>query len=303
MDTAENIKKNNQETEASPHRVKLLSYLPVKERQIELAGIPTTYLEGGEGAALVLLHGPGESVVWWMRVIPDLVSNYRVIIPDLPGHGSSGLPDGKLENVSILNWLNALIENLSLQQPVLIGHVVGGAIAARYAVAHPDKLQQLILVDSLGLASFRPAPMFAFELFRFMMNPTEKNYLRFLPQCMYDINVLKKGMGEHWQPFIDYNLACAKKPEVKAAAKSLMGNFSGKIPGKELEKIKIPVTLIWGRHDRANKLKLATQASKKFGWPLHIIEDTRDDPKLEKPVSFVKAVQSSIAEPVEEKLA
>jgi pimeloyl-ACP methyl ester carboxylesterase len=292
---------NNGQKEADVYRSKLIADLPVNEHQLVAGEIPTAYLEGGQDTPfLVLLHGPGESAVWWMRVIPNLVKKFKVIVPDLPGHGSSGSPGEKLNKKTVLDWLDELLHKTCTKPPVLVGHVVGGAIAARYAIQHGKKLKQLILVDSLGLSSFRPAPRFAFELFRFMLSPTEKSYLRFLPQCMYDVNALSRGMGKYWQPFLNYNLASAKNPGKKSAAKGIMSAMSGKIPQDELEKINIPVTLIWGRHDKANRLKVAMNASEKYGWPLHIIEDTRDDPKLEKPDAFVEAVQSSVAEPLVE---
>lgn len=297
METALN---NEARKEADVYRKKLLADLPVKEQHLKV-GIPTTYLEGGEGTPLVLLHGPGESAVWWMRVIPELVKKYKIIVPDLPGHGSSGSPGKKFSRETILDWLDEFLHKTCTKPPVLVGHVVGGAIAARYAIQQGKKLKQLVLVDSLGLSAFRPAPRFAFEFLRFMISPTEKSYLRFLPQCIYDMNELSRSMGKYWQPFLDYNLASAKNPEKKSAAKGIMSAMRGKIPDDELAKIHVPVTLIWGRHDKANRLKVAIKASEKYGWPLHIIEDTRDDPKLEKPDAFVEAVQSSVAEPLVEK--
>ena len=113
---------------------------------------------------------------------------------------------------------------------------------------------------------------------------------------MYNVNELSNDMGKYWQPFLDYNLDSAKNPEEKSAAKGIMSAMSEKIPGDELKKITVPVTLIWGRHDKANRLKVAIKASKKYGWPLQIIENTRDDPKLESPEAFVQAVQSSVGE-------
>ena len=296
------IKKNGQQREADEFRAKLVQDLPVAEKQMEVAGIPTTFLEGGEGTPLILLHGPGESALWWRQVIPELVKYHRVVAPDLPGHGASGLPAEKLNSEGVLRWLEALITKTCTQAPVLVGHVLGGAIAARLTIKAPEKPAHLILVDSLGLASFRPAPLFAFELFRFMMRPNEKSYLRFLPQCMYDVNELSRQMGELWKPFLAYNLACSRRPEGKKTMKHLMEKVgTPKIPDKELESIQIPVTLIWGRHDRANNLKIAFNASKKFGWPLHIIENSRDDPKLEQPKAFVNAIISSITEPLSDK--
>ena len=236
-----------------------------------------------------------------MRVIPGLVKNFKVIVPDLPGHGSSGSPGKKFKQETLLDWLDAFLHKTCSTPPVLIGHVVGGAIAVHYAIQHGKEVKQLILVDSLGLSAFLPAPRFALEFLRFMIKSTRKSQLRLLNQCMYDMNELRIGMGKHWQPFLDYNLASIKNPEKKSAAKGIMNAMGGKISDRELRKIKVPVTLIWGRYDKANRLKVAIKASEKFGWPLHIIEDTRDDPKLERPDAFVEAVRSSIASPVLEK--
>jgi hypothetical protein len=63
-----------------------LAGIPVTERRLELAGIQSAVLDGGEGPPVVLLHGPGESAVNWRWVNPALVETHRVIAPDLPAH-------------------------------------------------------------------------------------------------------------------------------------------------------------------------------------------------------------------------
>ena len=81
------------------YRKELLSDLPVKEQFLTIDGISTTYLEGGKGTPLVLLHGPGEPAVWWMRVIPGLVKNtgslyqiFRAMVhPDHPVKNLAGI--------------------------------------------------------------------------------------------------------------------------------------------------------------------------------------------------------------------
>ncbi|WP_317902645.1 alpha/beta fold hydrolase [Cerina litoralis] len=266
----------------------------MKEHQIRTGKFTTTYLEGGEGTPLVLLHGPGEPSVWWMRVIPGLVKDFKVIVPDLPGHGRSGSPGKKFTREIFIAWLHDFIQYTCNTPPVLIGHVVGGSLAAHYAIQHGNIVRQLILVDSLGLAPFRPAPRFAFEFLRFMVRSSKKNQLRLMDQCMYDVDKLDTVMGEKWQDFLDYNLASANDPEKKSAAKKIMGILSGKIPEYQLKQLAVPVSLIWGRHDKANSVKIAKKASEKYGWPLHIIEDSRDDPKLEQPEAFVEAVQAEL---------
>ena len=118
-------------------REQLLAELPVKERRLELAGVSTAVLEGGHGPPLLLLHGPGEFAALWARVIPNLVATHRVVAPDLPGHGASGLPDGPLDHERVSTWLGELIERTCATPPVVVGHLLGGAIAARFASERP----------------------------------------------------------------------------------------------------------------------------------------------------------------------
>ncbi len=270
---------------------KLLEDLPVEEHRMELAGISTAVLIGGEGPPMILLHGPGESSLWWMRVIPILVKTNRLIVPDLPGHGSSEVDSDRLEIDLVFTWLSELIDKTCSTSPILIGNILGGSIAARFCTNYGQQVQQLILVNSLGLGKFRPAPRFAFGLFRFMIWPTEKNFNRFFPHCMYDVDDLRNAMDEKWEPFVEYNLECARDKQRSDALQFLMKNLGiPKISDEKLKKIKVPTALIWGRHDKANKLKIAENARDKYGWPLHIIEETRDDPKLERPKAFVNAL-------------
>lgn len=288
-------KKFKKDPNKSSSRAQLLAEIPITERRLDLAGISTAILEGGEGPPVILLHGPGETAIWWMRVIPFLVKTNRVIVPDLPGHGSSRVDSDKLDADLVFNWVTELIEQTCPSPPVLVGNILGGSIATRYAVDHGDHIDLLVLVNSLGLGKFRPSPSFAFGLFRFMIWPTEKNFNRFFPHCIYDVDDLQNRMGEKWKPFVEYNLECANDKELGDALQFLMKNLGiPKIPDTELEKIDVPTALIWGRYDKANKLKIAEAASKKFGWPLYIIEETRDDPKLERPEKFVDALKAVI---------
>lgn len=280
-------------------RAALLEDLPVTERRVNLAGVSTAILEGGSGPPLVLLHGPGESSLWWMRVVPDLVRTHRVVVPDLPGQGASGPGGEEAYTVAgMVSWLDALLEEtgcVGRSRPTLVGHVLGGAIAARFAVEEEDRIEGLVLVDSLGLAPFRPSIRFAFRLLAFSFRPTEGSYRRFLPHCMYDVEELREEMGADWEPFIEYNLECARSSETQAAVRALMRRFAlTPVPPEELEGITLPTTLIWGRHDRALRLEIAREASARYGWPLHVIEETRDDPKLERPEAFLEALRSAM---------
>ena len=170
-------------------REQLLARTPASERQLELAGISTSVLEGGEGRPIVLLHEQGSFAAHWMRVIPSLVETNRVIAPDLPGHGASEIGDGALDADRVLAWLSEVIEHTCASPPVLVGHMAGGSIAARFAVEHGDRLSALVLVDSFGLGKFRPAPRFALALVRSVGWKSERPS-GFLVSCNWIVGVV-----------------------------------------------------------------------------------------------------------------
>jgi pimeloyl-ACP methyl ester carboxylesterase len=66
------------------------------------------------------------------------------------------------------------------------------------------------------------------------------------------------------------------------------------IPPGELARIAVPTSLIWGRHDRQVRLELAEDASARYGWPLHVIEQAADDPAFEQPGAFLRALRATL---------
>jgi pimeloyl-ACP methyl ester carboxylesterase len=102
-------------------------------------------------------------------------------------------------------------------------------------------------------------------------------------------------MGEDWEPFLVYSLDQARTPSTKAAMRTLMKEVGVlPIPSEDLERITVPTILIWGRHDRAVRLRIAEDASARYGWPLHVIENAADDPKLEQPDAFLQTLYTAL---------
>jgi pimeloyl-ACP methyl ester carboxylesterase len=66
------------------------------------------------------------------------------------------------------------------------------------------------------------------------------------------------------------------------------------IPPDDLARIAVPTMLIWGRHDRANRLRIAQDASARHGWPLHVIENCADDPPRDQPLVFLEALRMAL---------
>ena len=276
-------------------RERLLAAVPLAERRLELAGVSTAVLEGGDGSPVVLLHGLGEFAAIWMRIIPDLARTHRVIAPDLPGDGASEAADATLTTSRLCEWLAELIERTCPSPPALVGRLSGGALAARFAVDHADRLSRLVLVDTYGLGRFRPAPRFAIAMVAFLARPTEHTGNRLMRQCMVDLDGVRQQLGEDWDAFEAYALDRARTPSVQAAGRSLMSQLGlPVIPPADLARIAVPTTLIWGRHDRQVRLQIAEATSARLGWTLQVIDNAADDPAFEQPAAFMAALNAAL---------
>jgi pimeloyl-ACP methyl ester carboxylesterase len=280
-------------------REKAIGALPVTDRRLDVAGIPTAMLEGGEGPPIVLVHGAGESGLHWMRVIPSLATTHRVLAPDLPAHGASGpLPGGAAAQT--VDWLAELIDSTCDVEPVVVGGTLGGAVAARVAAAYPDRLEGLVLVDALGLTAFTPEPRFGQALNGFLAQPGEQTHDDLWRVCTYDLDRVRTAMGEDWESMLVYNLDRIAAPQTMPGVGALMQEFGlHAIPAEELERIRVPTTLVWGRQDLATSLAVAEAASARYGWPLRVVEECADAPALEQPEALVAALRVALDHRVE----
>mmetsp|Transcript_15532 Transcript_15532/g.28163 ORF Transcript_15532/g.28163 Transcript_15532/m.28163 type:complete len:333 (-) Transcript_15532:25-1023(-) len=115
-------------------------------------------IEAGEGNVIVLLHGLGGGSAIYFKIMKILCSRFRVISVDLPGMGMSSRPDFDAEDEKsaeefFMNPLQRLFEALNLNHFILWGHSFGGFIAGLYACYYPTKVEKLILVSTVGVAS------------------------------------------------------------------------------------------------------------------------------------------------------
>lgn len=286
-------------TEPSPAtrlQQRLLSASSLTERHERLAGVSTAIFEGGDGPPMILLHGQGEFWAVWLKVFDDLIRTHRVVAVDLPGHGGSLEFDGKLDTTRLNDWLDELIDATCDRPPVLVGHLLGGAVAGRYTVAHGDRVARLVLVDSLGLGWYRPTLEFAIPMVRFMANPTAESRDRLFDKCFVDFDDVGEGFGELWDDLRDYALDRARTPENESALKTMMPRVGiPAISSSDLGSLTVPTILIHGRQDLQVPLKTAERASERYGWPLYVIEGAADDPAAEQPEAFIRALRSGLA--------
>ena len=271
-------------------RQRVLAGAPVTERRLDLAGVSTAVLEAGDGPPVVLLHGQGGWSGMWLPVLPGLTGR-RVVAPDLPGLGASTVPDGPPHAARVMAWLGALVERTCPEPPAVVGASLGASIAARFAIAHPDRLSRLVLVDAGGLGRFRPAPGVVLALVRFLARPGERSQRAFLRQVAVDPDRARALMGADAQA---YGLELARTPGVRAANRVLLRELGTRpIPPEQLAGIAVPTALVWGRQDRVMRLGIAEAASARYGWPLHVVEGA-GHLAVERPEAFRAALAAAL---------
>lgn len=126
-------------------------------RTVDAAGIATNVLESGPADAptVLLLHGSGPGVsayANWRLTIPALSERLRVIAPDAVGFGFTERPDGI--TYSMQQWVDqavGLLDTLGIERTHLVGNSFGGALALHLAATHPDRVDRLVLMGSVGV--------------------------------------------------------------------------------------------------------------------------------------------------------
>jgi pimeloyl-ACP methyl ester carboxylesterase len=124
-----------------------------RHRTMMLHGDRVAYRDEGVGEVLLLIHGMGGSSASWREVVPELSKKYRVIAPDLLGHGQTDKPRGDYSLGAFAVWLRDFLDALGIRNVTLIGHSLGGGIAMQFAHQHRDYCRRLVLISSGGLGS------------------------------------------------------------------------------------------------------------------------------------------------------
>lgn len=108
--------------------------------------IDVAWFEAGRGEPLVLVHGLADDHRAWRRALPDLVLRHRVLLYDLRGHGQTALgkPNGTLRQLG--EDLVHLLDAVEVETARIAGFSLGGTIAMRAAIDHPDRVERLVLV-------------------------------------------------------------------------------------------------------------------------------------------------------------
>jgi 2-hydroxymuconate-semialdehyde hydrolase len=271
-------------------RARLLDGLPARERRVLAGGVSTVLLEGGDGPPLLLLHGGIEcGGAYWAPVLARLAEHHRVVAPDAPGLGESA-PVARLDDATFARWLRELIDATCDTPPVLVAHSLLGTLAARFAAAHGHTLARLVIYAAPGVGPYRMPLALRVVAARFAIRPTARNGERFERFALLDRERTRRRAPAWFDAFSAYSRSRARVPHVKRTMNGLIRTGTRQVADAELRRIDVPVSLVWGRHDRMTPLPLAEAANARLGWPLRVVEDAAHVPHIEQPDRFLEVL-------------
>jgi pimeloyl-ACP methyl ester carboxylesterase len=114
-------------------------------------GYRRAFVLSGQGPAVLLIHGIGDSSVTWRSVIPQLARNHTVIAPDLLGHGASDKPRADYSIAGYANAMRDLLSVLGIDRATVVGHSLGGGVAMQFAYQYPERCERVVLVSTGGV--------------------------------------------------------------------------------------------------------------------------------------------------------
>lgn len=217
-------------------------------RYADIGGTRIRYVEAGQGPAIVLIHGLAASLYCWRHtILPVAQAGYRVIAYDNRGFGFSGKPPRGYSNRDYVDLLLGLLDSLRIGEAVLVGHSMGGAIAAETALARPDRVRALVLVDAAGLGVRWP---FLLRVARWPIVGTVFERLRSrtvtarILKTLYadPSRVSEEDIDQYYAPVVEAGFAHSLRGVLEAYRfDSLRGRLEG---------IAAPTLVMWGAADR-----------------------------------------------------
>lgn len=116
--------------------------------KIQVNTIELDYEDHGSGKVLLMLHGLGSTKKDWEGQVPYFSKKYRVITPDLRGHGASTKPENDYGVTLMVEDVKALLDQLAIKKATIVGFSMGGAVAFQVAVSYPEYVENLVIVNS-----------------------------------------------------------------------------------------------------------------------------------------------------------
>ena len=227
-------------------------YANADSKFMRFNGMNIHYRDEGHGPVLILVHGVCCSLHTWDGWVKRLKDHYRIIRLDVPGFGLTGpAPDQSFYKIDAgVDLFEKLVNSQKLEKFSVAGNSLGGLIAWKYALKHPDKVEKLILVDPVGFP--QPLP----GLIAFASNPLIRPFARYImPRFMF-YNAVEDVYGDKskvTQELKDRYFELAMREGNKGGTIDVFTEFRRMSNNKSLSEgikdLKPPTLVMWGTKD------------------------------------------------------
>jgi pimeloyl-ACP methyl ester carboxylesterase len=217
-----------------------------RAQSVSLGSLRVRLVRAGRGTPVVLIHGYGESLMSWRALFDELSHHADVTAVDLPGFGLSSKPEHGYSADSMALSVLQLLDQLGLGRVVLVGHSLGGAVAAAVAVLAPERVLGLVLVDP---ALVTP-PLLAGSL----DSAGEMERVRGLVVAYYQ-SLRSRFAGIHDPDWLAESAAAAtyepaRDPAYFRALVAVLAQFDFQhLTRERAARLTMPTLLVWGAQD------------------------------------------------------
>jgi pimeloyl-ACP methyl ester carboxylesterase len=249
-----------------------------------------------EAPALVLVHGSNSSLFTWEGWAEQLKDSYRVIALDLPGHGLTGPdPRQRYSPSDMAQVVDRVVHALGVERFAIAGSSMGGSVAWHYALAHPEKVAALILVDAAGYPREEPRPL----PLRIFSSPLLGRLARWISPRFVVARSVRTTYGdptrvteERIDAYDDFLLREGNREATRVRLQLPEDGMSARLP-----ELKVPTLILWGGKD--------TWISPRYGERFHsdiagsrlvVFDSLGHIPMEEDPAATAAAVRAFLAE-------
>lgn len=221
-------------------------------RMVEAGGIDWHVQIMGEGPVLLVLHGTGASTHSWRDLAPLLATRYRVVAPDLPGHGFSSTLGARTQSLpGMARATAAMLQALGVSPDIAVGHSAGAAVLARLGLDHAFSPKRIIALNG-ALSPFEGVaghvfPTMAKALF---LNPFAPRYVAWSASGGAVARLLD-GTGSRLDPRgVALYAQLLRNPAHIDGALSMMAHWDLRALARDLPRLRIPIEFIVAENDR-----------------------------------------------------
>ena len=273
----------------------------IDSKYIEVDGVNTHYLVGGEGSPVILIHGVGAGVFDWKFTVDPLSQHHRVYALDMVGFGHSDKPKTNYTLDYYVDFLEHFMDALQLNRASLVGQCFGGGTALGLTIQSPERIEKLVLANSASLGketgfAAKVVLSLPFFLLEFFSRPTRRRVRWGWKAWVYDSRFITDELVD--EAYHVRNMPGATYARVSAYKNNFgVGGQRYFFLDKLLE-IAVPTLIIHGKKDRTFPVSQAQRAHRLIrDSQLHILETCGHIPQLEKPDKFNQLVIDFLKQP------